>query len=217
MNDRVRVRAAALSDVDSVVRIHMQAFDGFFLTSLGSRFLKRFYSGLASDERVVFQIAESARGACGFAVGPLRPRSFFRMLLVKQGVGFALDATGALLRHPLKVGRKLLGALRYRGEGPPVVREAALLSSLGVLAEARGTGVSGLLIEAFCREAARGAATHVYLTTDRDENAAVNRFYLKHGFVLESSLVRPDGRVMNRYCRPLSGDNMSISGSTAST
>jgi len=199
----IRVRAAKAADVEALVSVHVRAFEGFFLTLLGEKFLRRLYTTFIEHHDVICQVVENPHEVCGFAVGPLNPRGYFKALLLHQGFGFALDALPRLIRNPVVVGRRLLSALFYRGAQPAVTPRAALLSSLAILPELRGTGASGLLIEAFCREAARYSATHVYATTDRDANNAANRFYVKHGFSLESSIVRSDGRVMNRYYRLL--------------
>ena len=38
------IRKATINDVDTIVEIHLNAFEGFFLTSLGAEFLRFYYS-----------------------------------------------------------------------------------------------------------------------------------------------------------------------------
>lgn len=200
-------------DVPGLVAIHTESFAGFFLTSLGTKFLTRFYEALVHEPDCICLVAKTGGRLVGFAVGPLEPARFFRRLFMRQGIGFAMDAARALLRRPREVGGRLIRAVRYRGDAPPHLHGAALLSSIAVRPDAAGAGIAGRLLEEFCRRATDRGAAAVYLTTDRDDNAAVNRFYVRHGFQVESVLVRPDGRAMHRYVRPLA---LTSAGVTAS-
>lgn len=197
------VRQARPDDLERIVDIHRSAFPGFFLTSLGSRFLRRFYAAMIGAADSICLVVERDDGVDGFVVGPMHPAGYFGRLFLHSGFGFALDALPALLGRPAAVGARLLRAARYRGEPPVAWPDAALISSVAVATEATGTGAAGALLEGFCAQAAARGASHVYLTTDVVDNPAANRFYQKHGFGIESMIVRPDGRKMNRYLREL--------------
>ena len=105
------------------------------------------------------------------------------------------------MRNPIFVSKKILYALKYRGEPPNKITGAALLSSIGIDPILENIGYGSLLIQSFCKEAFSRNASAVYLTTDKNVNDRVNRFYVKNGFKLESSFVKTNGRVMNRYIR----------------
>jgi ribosomal protein S18 acetylase RimI-like enzyme len=109
----------------------------------------------------------------------------------------------ALTLHPIRVGRKFLSALSYRGEKPADVPNASLLSSIGVTPSANGKGIGKILITAFCESAQEAGSPTVFLTTDRDENDAVNQFYISNGFQLHGSFLREQGRWMKLYVRSL--------------
>jgi ribosomal protein S18 acetylase RimI-like enzyme len=116
---------------------------------------------------------------------------------------FAWSAMGALARHPALVGRRLAAAIWYRGDSPPHTPSAALLSSLGVVAEARHLGIGRELVNAFCAAARKSSLQCVYLTTDQRDNEAVNRFYCSLGFNISATTTRRDGRTMNTYLKPV--------------
>jgi ribosomal protein S18 acetylase RimI-like enzyme len=101
------------------------------------------------------------------------------------------------------VGTKFFDALRYRGERPFDLPSAALLSSIGVSSSGRGRGIGKVLLSAFCERAQYYGASAVYLTANRDNNDAVNRFYELNGFILHSSFLKSRERWMNLYMRPL--------------
>jgi ribosomal protein S18 acetylase RimI-like enzyme len=200
------VRPATPADAERVAKLHVEAFPGFFLTELGVRFLKRMYASFAgnADAICLVAVANDRDGSVfGFVAGTVRPESFFSRMLRRQGLAYALDAFPALARHPLRVAKRLLRGLLYRGEKPDGIPGAALLSSLAVSPGKRGSGVAGGLVDAFCREVRARGASAVYLTTDRDENPRANAFYQRLKFILHDQLTRSTGRGMNRYVRTL--------------
>jgi ribosomal protein S18 acetylase RimI-like enzyme len=202
------VRRARPADLPQIVAIHEAAFSGFFLTLLGAPFLRELYRAFMADPTALCLVCEvtgptGVPELAGFVVGTVTPESFFRKLLLKRGARFALAAVPALLRHPRKVFPRLLGAVRYRGERPINVPDAALLSSIGVHPQAARRGLGGTLVAQFCQHAAQLGAQRVYLTTDHEGNAGANSLYQRAGFDLAGKLVRPDGRIMNTYVRVL--------------
>jgi hypothetical protein len=55
------------------------------------------------------------------------------------------------------------------------------------------------LVQSWLDEARERGAVGCYLTTDAQNNDAVNSFYVSLGWMLESSYLTPEGRKMNRY------------------
>jgi colanic acid biosynthesis glycosyl transferase WcaI len=195
------IGAATAADVPGLVSAHREAFPEFFLTMLGERFLRRFYAAVVRDPDALCFVARSGGRVVGFVSGPLEPAGFFRKLLLREGIGFCLDAIPALMRRPGFVARRLWGAVTYRGEAPMVREHAALVSSIAVSPVASGRGLGRELLDAFCEAAASRGVSSVYLLTDRDYNSDTNQFYFKSGFTLESQVARSGGRAMNRYVR----------------
>ncbi len=189
-------------DVPALAAIHQRAFAGFFLAQLGEGFLREFYRGFVSDPSAVAVVARTPDGPVGAVVGTLQPESFYGRLLRRRWHGFALAAAGAALRRPRTIPR-LLRAVRYRGDSPVGLADAALLASLCVDPSHAGVGVGGRLTRAWAERAAELGARRAYLATDRDDNEGVNRHYQRHGWRLESTYTTPEGRRMNRYVTQL--------------
>lgn len=190
---------ANLSHLDAIVQIHLAAFEGFFLEFLGMRFLKELYRGFLEEPACLCLVAIDRNDVVGFAVGTTEPEEFFRRLLRRRWPRFVSAGAGALILHPLRVGKKFLLALRYRGERPQEVPNATLLSSIGVIPGGRGKGIGRILISSFCDMAQISGASAVFLTTDRYENEAVNEFYLSNEFKLHSYFLKERNRWMNLY------------------
>lgn len=198
----MNVRCLSNSDRNVVINladIHIVAFPGFFLTSLGRPFLRILYSEFIAHPQGLCLAAEEQGRVVGFAVGALNPDGFFRGLLRRQGFRFALAAVPGLFRNPLFVTRKCLGALFYRGETPGGIPEAALLSSLAASPATQSKGVGQALVRAFAEEVRRRGGKAIYLTTDEAENEKANRFYVKCGFTLMDTFKRSGNRIMNRW------------------
>jgi len=199
-HDLVYVRSATAEELPVLVDLHLAAFSGFFLSFLGSRFLLELYRGFLAEPAAVLLVASADSKPLGFVAGAAKPAKFFSRLLLRRWYAFVWAAIPALLRQPGRVAPKLLSALTYRGDLPPL-RRAALLSSIAVAPEAAGKGVGKRLVEAFCARAAELGCGSVYLLTDRDDNPRVNSFYLSTGFTLEGQIKKDDQRWLNRYVR----------------
>ncbi len=201
------VRKATVSDLENTVSVHVASFSGFFLTSLGRKFLFEVYRGFLESDSGIYLISALDGSQIGFVVGTMDPGGHFKQLLYRRWYRFILAGLPALLRHPIMVGRKFLGAVLYRGEKPAGIENSVLLSSLAVSPATNGKGVGRALVESFCKEAESRGASSVYLLTDRDDNEPVNQFYGKCGFRLESSFGRQSRRIMNRYVRIIAPRN----------
>lgn len=199
----VTVRNATTGDIETVVATHLRAFQGFFLTMLGPRFLRRLYSAFLDEPTGILLVGEYGSAVRGFVAGTTNPQGFFRRLLARQGAGLALSAVPALLRNPHRVGQRLLAAVTYRGEPPATRPDAALLSSIAVDPDISGRGLAGELLEGFVTAAGRRGCQAVYLTTDRDDNVPVRNFYERNGFRAEDVILRDGRRSMVRYVREI--------------
>ncbi len=191
------IRKMEDSDVPQVVEIHLKSFPGFFLSFLGARFLTLFYKGVLADTQGIGLVACSENRMVGFVVGVVDQRGFYRNLIRRQWWKFGVAAMGAALRRPVIIPR-LVRALKqpdYVGKSCA----AACLMSIAVHPVVQGQGVGQMLIEAFSAEAKRRGVKAYCLTTDRDSNARVNRFYQGLGFRLGRTYVTPEGRAMNEY------------------
>ena len=184
--------------IDKIVEVHMNAFPDFFLTFLGPKFLKEFYQSFLVDDAGIGFMALEDDNALGAVVGPLVPDGYFKRLLKRRWFAFCMASLGAVLKKPSVTGR-LFRAVFYRGESPDSGPKRSLLSSIAVSPDAQGKGVGGALVKAWLDEAKSRGSKGCFLTTDKDGNEAVNNFYQKLGWILESSYETPEGRKMNRY------------------
>lgn len=188
------------TEVPELAAMHRRAFAGFFLAQLGEPFLREFYRGFLDDPTAITVVAHDGGPdgpLLGVAVGTVKSESFYGRLLRRRWYRFALAGAQAATHEPRVIPR-LVRAVAFRGDTPPGL-DAALFASMCVEPAAAGRGIGHLLANGWADEATRLGATRAYLTTDRDDNDAVNRFHVRHGWHIESSFETAEGRRMNRY------------------
>lgn len=185
--------------LDEVVDVHIRSFPGFFLTFLGPRFLKEFYSSFTYDETGVGFVAidDNTGEIVGAIVGPVEPTGYFKRLLVRRFWVFAWASFSSVIRKPTVI-KRLFRAVFYRGEAPSGPKRA-LLSSIAVLPECQKMGIGKALVERWVEEIRNRGIVGCFLTTDAVDNDSVNTFYQKLGWTIESIYETPEGRKMNRY------------------
>jgi ribosomal protein S18 acetylase RimI-like enzyme len=188
-------------DVPNVVRVHLTSFQGFFLTFLGPAFLRELYKGTLIDPSGISFVAEYEEGICGFVTGTTHPSGFYKRLLRNRWQRFALASVLPVLKQPSIIPR----LLRVLSMPEKVNKQdgCGTLMSIAVLPEYQGSGIGKILVNGFFEEAVKRGCTKVFLTTDRDNNDAINVFYQSLGFSIVRQYVTPEGRHMNEYWREL--------------
>jgi GNAT superfamily N-acetyltransferase len=191
------VRLMAVSDVSPVVDIHLKAFQGFFLTFLGEPFLRELYIGILNDPSGIAFVNEMDGDIFGFVAGTDSPQGFYKQLLRQRWWRFGWASILPAIKNPRAIPR-LLRAFS-RSQDIDVRENCAMLMSIAVSPDIARKGIGVSLVNAFLVEAKDRGVKQVNLTTDKQNNTAVNRFYQKQGFALHTSYVTPEGREMNEY------------------
>jgi ribosomal protein S18 acetylase RimI-like enzyme len=199
------IRPATAADLPSICDIHIDAFPGFFLTTLGKGFLREYYATvMRAPKGICLVVTDETPSLVGFVAGFVDNAGFYSLLRTRK-VSLALKAARHLVTHPWVVVRllKTAGRVRSSAETSEDTTTVAELSSIGVRPAAEGRGHGKDLVVAFVQRAHELAATSVFLTTDAEANDAVNSFYVRLGFTLSERYVAPGNRQMNKYTLPL--------------
>jgi len=191
------IRDMRHEDIPVVVGIHLQSFPGFFLSFLGPRFLELLYEGIGRHPQGIALVSESDSGIDGFVAGVTDQSGFYKRLIKTRVVRFAGASLGAVLRRPRIIPR-LVRALGQSRQSESSAAQACLMS-IAVRPGVSGKGAGQALVSAFGEAMAARGIREYCLTTDREGNDRVNRFYLRLGFRLARTFVTPQGRAMNEY------------------
>lgn len=200
-NEMVHIRKIGKQDtpaVEAVVQIHLDTFQGFFLTFMGRGFLRQLYHSYCEHETSgLLGAFDEQENLVGFLAYSSALSGLYKHMIKKRLIPFAWYAFGAFLRKP-KVFMRLVRAFLKPGESH---REEAYveLASIGVDPIAKGKGVGSLLIDDLKQRVDFNTFAYINLETDAADNEAANGFYKKNGFVLHRSFQTHEGREMNEY------------------
>lgn len=187
------VRPMALEDVVAVVDIHVAAFPGYFLTSLGPRFLALYYAQVVRAKLGIGLVVARDGRVLGFAAGEFSPGRFYRELFWRRCLAFGFYALKAVARKPsilLRMTRQV-----FQRVEAPTSDNVARLASLAVAPEEQEHGYGRLLVSGFIeRVNDRGGKT--ILLEARKENQTVVQFYLLMGFKVVREVTQAPGEVL---------------------
>lgn len=201
------IRDAVLDDLKYIINVHVQAFEGFFLTRLGPGFLAELYKAYITRPAGVLRVLCDEKGEIvGFAGGTTDPEVFYRSLRKEKSMIFLIKMLPGLLRCPFLVFKKLWYALFYTGEKPASLNDSGLLSSIGVVPGMTGKSLGNKLLEDFECEVEKRGVSSLFLTTDKYGNDKVVGFYLRNGYFIESEFKQADGREMLRFVKTVNGE-----------
>jgi len=187
----------AKSQLARITKLHMRAFPYFFLTQLGFSFLNTLYTGYAENAESGIIIAEKKGKILGFIAYSKDYSSFYKELIKHHIIKFAICSFGAAVRHPSYV-KRLLGAFK-KSDSVMKAERYVELASICVDPRIECKGIGTALIDYLKEIVDFKEFEYINLETDANENDAVNKFYLKNGFILSRQYVTAEGRRMNEY------------------
>lgn len=196
----MEIRHITAADCDTIAKIHIDAFQGFFLTSLGVAFLRLYYKAVIREKNSVALCAvDDSHHIIGFAVGTLRARGFHKSLLKHNILSFLCEGIRLCITKPAAIWRLVRNM--EKNNSPLDDGDYAELLSIGVIGTNKGSGIGGLLSAAFESETKERGAKKVTLTTDVDDNGYVLAFYEKMGYTLFYEFVAFPDRTMYKLIK----------------
>lgn len=204
----MKIRNATLSDISDIVTIHESAFKGFFLTSLGKRFLCTYYkTSLESRESIVLvAVDEKFNQSIGFAAGCIHSKGYHKRLLFNNLLSFLFSAGLGLLKNPAGLIR-LIKNLDKKSSKNDNGQYGELLS-IGIIPEYSGKGTGKELLFKFETAMITKGVKKLALTTDTEDNEGVFAFYLKNGYQEYSTFTTYPNRKMYRLIKVLDETNI---------
>lgn len=202
----MKLRDAIEEDIPEIVDIHVQAFDGFFLTSLGKPFLVELYKAFYTRNDGILRVLCDCDGSIiGFAGGAIRPDFFYKDLRKKRGFVFLIKMIPALFKMPILAFKKLWYAVFYKGDKPASLTDSVLLSSIAIKPELKGNSFGKMLLDDYESVVGTRGFKSIYLTTDKYNNDGVVSFYNSCGYIVESEFYQADRRNMLRLIKLIDG------------
>lgn len=191
--------------LNSIVTIHLNTFQGFFLTFMGKGFLTLMYKSYAEyDESGILTAFENERPV-GFLAYSGDLSGLYKYMIKKRLIPFAWYSFLAFLRKPA-IFMRLVRALLKPSESERQENYVEL-ASIGVDPSVKSKGIGSGLIDALKSQVDFSKYAYITLETDAENNDAANCFYRKNGFVLEREFETNEGRKMFEY-RYTPGENV---------
>ena len=183
--------------IEDLANLHRKAFPAFFLTQLGSSFLKTLYQGYLDDQNSGILVAEENGKIEGFIAYSNDYPKFYKNLIRKKLIRFAWCSFLAAIQHPSFV-KRLFGAF---GKSDSVLKTEKYVELASICTDPamEGQGIGSALIEYLISKVDFNEFAYINLETDAEGNDRVNRFYQKNGFALSRQYITPEGRKMNEY------------------
>lgn len=180
-----------------LIDVHNLAFRGFFLTSLGSRFLKLYYSSvLKSDRGLVVCLQDDDDKILGFAVGTTYSKGFHKTILFSNIFSYIWVLLFIIFTRPKAIFR-LLNNLNKSSNEQEDDGDYAELLSIGIPPQYKGLGYGKLLLNEFEKNLIWLEVEQIALTTDCYNNDDVIGFYHKMGYgILYEFSSFPDRRML---------------------
>lgn len=196
-------RSAKPDDYRAMAAIHHQAFSGFFLTSLGNRFLETYYKAcIQHPDSIAVCVLDDKGTIQGFATGSIKAAGYHRNLLFKNPFRFLASALRSVLLKPSVLIRLAKNLDKNPSETDD--RNYAELLSIAILPQLKGSGAGKALLEMFEEEVKVRGGKKIALTTDYENNHRVIAFYQKSGYEIFYDFVTYPDRHMYKMIKSLS-------------
>lgn len=201
MEDRVNLRLLRRDELADIVRIHINAFDGFFLTSLGESFLKTYYRAVLKSSDSILIGAFMGKELVGFSVGTVVAKGYNKKLILSHLFSFSWEGVKLIFGNP----RAILQLKNNfnKVESDQDNGEYSELYSIAVAPGVCTRGIGSMMIQFFEQEAKKRGATRVSLTTDSCKNEKTLTFYSKNGYRLYYEFLAYPSRKMLRLIKQI--------------
>ena len=192
-----KVESTEKDILKEIVDIHLETFEGFFLTFMGKGFLRQMYASYTKhSESDVFVALEEGR-VIGFLAYSYNMSGLYKYMIKHRLIQFAWYSLGAFFRRP-RVFMRLVRAFLKPSESKREEKYVEL-ASIGVRPDAKSKGVGSKLIDSLKCTVDFEEYAYITLETDALDNEIANRFYVKNGFKIEREYETREGRKMFEY------------------
>lgn len=196
------VRPISENELEIVVKIHLLAFNNFFLSKMGSSFLFTYYRAFLRNRNSVFLGCYQDNKLLGFCAASTLSKGF-NFLLIKQNLfAFTIQGIKVLFSKPTALVH-LYRNFSKNGSVQFDNQNYAELYSIGVSPEFQGKGVGRILFNNLESSLQRKACEHLSLTTDQLNNDKTLSFYKGIGFNILYEFTSYPNRKMYRLIKKL--------------
>lgn len=196
------IRVATTEDVPQIVKIHMNAFEGFFLTTLGRSFLSFYYKAFVNSKDGIVLCAVADNEVYGFAAATKQCKGYNSKLIRTNLMSFVGLAIKLLFTRPSALVR-LAKNISKKSDVIDDPEDYAELYSIGVAENAQGKGIGKKLLTTIEDKMKSEGVEKVSLTTDFYNNESAIAFYRTMGYETLYEFISYPDRKMYRFIKKL--------------
>lgn len=198
----MEIRKILKEDLDEVVEVHKNSFEGFFLTELGDHFLAVYYDCVRKDERGLLIGFYDEGQLFGFCAATTLSRGFNTHLVKKNIFRFSMTGVRLLLtRIPSLI--RLFKNFSKTNSTLKDTGDYAELLSIGVSDKKQGQGIGKKLLIQLENEMRLKGCSDLSLTTDYNDNEKAIQFYKGLGYTIYYDFITYPNRKMYRMKKKL--------------
>lgn len=187
-------------DIEQIVSIHIDAFDGFFLTDLGRHFLSVYYkSVLRHSDGVLLGCFENG-DLIGFCAATKLSQGFNSKLVKSNLMTYLFEGLHILLTNPRAIIRLLKNFSKTNDSHNDKGLYSELLS-IAVSRKAQGLGVGRELLKELEAVLKQAGYYELSLTTDYYSNEKAISFYQNNGYSIMYDFITYPSRRMYRMIK----------------
>lgn len=198
----MEIRKPEKEEVHAISDIHLKAFDGFFLSELGSEFLSTYYNTVRENNRGVLLGCFEDNKLLGFCAATTLSEGFNKHLVKSNFFSFSKIGLFLLFSRPKALLRLLKNFTKSDSSVSDDGHYAELLS-IGVSPTAQGKGVGKKLLMALEEYLNDKNVSQLSLTTDYYDNEKTLNFYKGMGYEIMYDFVAYPDRRMYRLIKKI--------------
>lgn len=196
------IKCIEYSQIDDLVEIHKSAFPNHFLSSLGSTFLKKYYTSVNEYSGSVLIGIFNDDELVGFCAAATLANGFNRRLIFSSLTTYALSGFILFCTNPFGLYRLIRnftkGGTTIKDDG-----EYSELLSIGISASRQGLGLGKIMLGYLEHELLQKGCSKLSLTTDCYNNENAIKFYESLGYKIYYDFIAYPNRKMYRMIKKI--------------
>ena len=192
-----KVKSRERKLINDIVTIHLNTFNGFFLTFMGKGFLNQMYSSYCDHMESGLLVAEENGIPIGFLAYSENFSGLYKFMIKTRLIPFGWYSVAAFFRRPSAFGH-IVRAFFKPSEAKRIEKYVEL-ASIGVDSRNESRGVGTKLIDSLKNSVNFSQYAYITLETDAVNNDKAIKFYEKNGFIRIREFETSEGRVMYEF------------------
>ncbi len=198
----ITIRKATNDDLVAIVAIHEKAFPNFFLTTLGSGFLKLYYSSVMKHDDGILLVCNNEDRVIGFCAGTLLSSGFNTRLIKANFWVYMMTSLRLVFTRPKSLLHLMKNMSKEESSQGDDGQYAELLS-IGVDPTVQRSGGGTAMLKALEEEVKTRGGKKLSLTTDFNDNEKAIAFYKSLGYEPWYDFVTYPNRRMYRMIKEM--------------